>query len=161
MNPNVRGALGLPEQTADDTRSFIQSIIKSEEEGQQVSRIVLNEQGDLIGITTLMAIDPDKKECHIGSWLGYDYWGQGYNQSAKKEILRIAFEELGLDRVFAGARLVNERSQKAQEKLPYMTLGVNDQFPDVHAWLEAKEKQPCILNVVHREDFLNYTAQAK
>jgi len=161
MNPHVRGALGLPEQTPEDTRSFIQSIIRDEEAGKQVSRVVLDERGELIGITTLMAIDHDKKECHIGSWLGYDYWGQGYNQSAKIAILRLAFEDLGLERVFAGARLVNERSQQAQAKLPYMTIGVNAEFPEVHAWLEAKEKQPCTLNVVYRADFLTYMAQPK
>lgn len=161
MNPHVSGALGIRSQSPEDTRSFIQSVIQAEAEGRQVSRVVLDEQGELIGLTDLMFIDHFKKQCHIGSWLGYEYWGQGYNQAAKREILRIAFEELGLERVFAGAREVNIRSQKAQEKLPYMTINVGQQYPEVLGWLEAKEKQPCVLNVVHREDFLRYLAVSR
>lgn len=105
----VKDALGLPDQTVEDTKKFIQSILEEEKEGRTVSRLIIDEDGQLVGITTLMFIDQEKKSCHIGSWIGYEYWGLGYNQASKIEILRIAFEKLNLDVVFAGARLVNIR----------------------------------------------------
>lgn len=154
--PEVKNALGLPTQSIEDTKDFIALVIEEERQHKTVSRVIFNENEQLIGITTLMFIDPDKKRCHIGSWIGHKYWGQGYNLLSKIEILKIAFEQLNLNIVFAGARTVNIRSQKAQEKLPFMTLNVEDVFPDEHQLLEERQKQPCILNAVFREIFLKY-----
>lgn len=154
--PQVRDALGLPAGKVEDTINFIKRECVDEEDGKTVPRVVLNEEGQFIGVTALMFVDHTKKSCHIGSWLGYEFWGKGYNIEAKTAILDIAFFELGLERVFAGARQVNVRSQKAQEKLPFIRLGVENDFPEEHAWLEVKEKQPCVLNVFERADFIRY-----
>ncbi|MCM0624931.1 GNAT family N-acetyltransferase [Lysinibacillus sp. OL1_EC] len=154
--PQVRDALGLPAGKVEDTIHFIKRERIDEEEGKTVPRVVLNEEGQVIGVTSLMFIDHHKKSCHIGSWLGYQFWGKGYNLEAKTAILDIAFFELGLSRVFAGARKVNIRSQKAQEKLPFVRVGVEQDYPEEHLWLEVKEKQPCVLNVFEREDYVHY-----
>ncbi|KOS66922.1 GNAT family acetyltransferase [Lysinibacillus contaminans] len=154
--PQVRDALGLPVGKVEDTINFIKRECVDEEEGKTVPRVVLDEEGQVIGVTTLMFIDHQKKSCHIGSWLGYEFWGKGYNLEAKIAILEIAFFELGLERVFAGAREVNIRSKKAQEKLPFIRLNVEKDYPQEHAWLEIKEKQRCVLNVFEREDFIRF-----
>ena len=154
--PQVRDALGLPVGKVEDTINFIKRECVDEEAGKTVPRVVLDEEGQVIGVTSLMFIDHQKKSCHIGSWLGYEFWGKGYNLEAKTAILEIAFFELGLERVFAGAREVNIRSKKAQEKLPFIRLGVEKIYPQEHAWLEIKEKQRCVLNVFEREDFIRY-----
>ncbi|MGD2198571.1 GNAT family N-acetyltransferase [Lysinibacillus fusiformis] len=159
--PQVRDALGLPVGKVEDTIHFIKRECIDEEEGKTVPRVVLNEEGQLIGVTALMFIDQHKNSCHIGSWLGHPFWGKGYNLEAKTAILDIAFFELGLKRVFAGARKVNIRSQKAQEKLSFIRLGVEGDYPEEHSWLEAKEKQPCVLNVFEREDFVRYRTSLK
>ncbi|MEG0259412.1 MAG: GNAT family N-acetyltransferase, partial [Lysinibacillus sp.] len=151
-----RNALGLSVSNLEDTENFIKKEMTDEQEGRTIPRVILNEAEEFIGVTALMFIDQEKKSCHIGSWLGYDYWGKGYNFEAKVEILDFAFFELGLDRVFAGARTVNIRSQKAQEKLPFIRLGVENEYPEEHEWLETKEKQPCVLNVFVREDFVRW-----
>ena len=154
--PQVRDALGLPVGKVEDTIHFIKRECVDEEAGITVPRVVLDEDGQVIGVTSLMFIDYQKKSCHIGSWLGYEFWGKGYNLEAKIAILEIAFFELGLERVFAGAREVNTRSIKAQEKLPFIRLHVEEVYPQEHAWLETKEKQRCVLNVFEREDFIRY-----
>ncbi len=154
--PQVKDALGLPDGTVEDTKQFIQRVLAEEAEGKTVPRVILDEEGRLVGLTDLMFIDYKKKSCHIGTWIGHEYWGQGFNKTSKLAILQIAFEELGLDRVFAGARKINIRSQKAQEKLPFIRLHVESEFPEEHRALENKEKQPCILNVFCKEDFLSY-----
>ncbi|MCP3760992.1 GNAT family N-acetyltransferase [Domibacillus sp. A3M-37] len=157
--PEVKNALGLYVDTVDNTIDFLQAVMQEEMEGKTVSRAIFNEFDDLIGITTLMFIDKEKKSCSLGTWIGHSYWGQGYNIASKYAILQIAFEELHLERVFIGARLVNKRSQHAQKKLPFVTWHVEADYPDVHAALEEKEKQACLLNVVHRADFpLNRSA---
>ncbi|MGM0896490.1 MAG: GNAT family N-acetyltransferase [Bacillota bacterium] len=114
--PAVKDALGLPDGTLDDTIRFSRLVREEEKSGTRVPRVILNEQNQLVGLTDLMFIDHTKKPCHIGTWIGQEYWGQGFNEASKAGILKIAFEELGLSRVFAGARTVNIRSQKAQER---------------------------------------------
>ncbi|MGE6550123.1 GNAT family N-acetyltransferase [Bacillus mycoides] len=127
-NPHVKNALGLKVESVEDTKTFILFAIEEER----------------------------KKHSHIGSWLGYQYWGRGYNESAKKEIFKIAFLDLQLTYVFAGAKTNNIRSLKAQEKLPYISLHVEKQFPDIHAALEKEVKSPCVLHVVSCEKFSNW-----
>jgi hypothetical protein len=51
---------------------------------------------------------------------------------------------------------VNSRSQKAQEKLPFIRLHIEKNFPEEHIALEKRENQPCVLNGFYREDFLTY-----
>lgn len=155
-NPEIKDVLGIPDKSVEDTRNFINWITEEEKNGKQLSRVILNADGALIGVTTLMFIDGDKKRCHVGTWIGRDYWGMGYNHESKVEILKIAFEHLGMECVFAGARKVNIRSQKAQEKLPYIRLNVEEQFPEEHEFLEVKEKHPCVLHAFFREDFEKY-----
>ncbi|SFA87205.1 MULTISPECIES: GNAT family N-acetyltransferase [unclassified Bacillus (in: firmicutes)] len=157
----VNHHLSFKDDSVEETKWFITHIINEEKEGRAVSRVILDDRLEPIGLTTLMSINHDKRSCHLGSWLGKDYWGKGYNQEAKEQILEIAFEQLGLERVFAGARAENIRSQKAQEKLPYITLNVQDLYPQELETLEKKEKVPCVLHAFFKEDFLKYKAKAR
>ncbi|WP_459499502.1 GNAT family N-acetyltransferase [Bacillus sp. C1] len=152
-NSHVQDALGIQVETVEDTKSFIRFAMEEEQHNRALSKMIMNEKKEAIGITTLKRINHEKKHAHIGSWLGYPYWGQGYNEAAKKAIFKIAFEELDLTYVFAGAKTTNIRSQKAQEKLPYISLHVEKQFPDEHAALEKETKSSCVLHVITREDF--------
>lgn len=155
-HPLVSGVLGLENQTVQDKLNFFQRMNEEEKNGDTISRIILNEEKECIGITTLMFIDHEKKSCHLGSWLGVDYWGKGYNEQAKEAILKIAFDELKLDRVFLGARKTIERSIAAQRKLPFITMNVEKQYEEEWLFLEEKEKCPTILNVVHSIDYKEY-----
>ncbi|GMA62955.1 GNAT family N-acetyltransferase [Alicyclobacillus fastidiosus] len=158
-NPKIKDVLGIPDESVKDTRNFIQWITQEEQNGNQLSRVILNENGEFIGVTTLMSINRERKRCHVGTWIGQEYWGMGYNHASKIEILKIAFQELGLVHVLAGARKTNIRSQKAQEKLPYIRLNVEDQFPDEHEFLENKEQQPCVLHAFFKNDFEKYVKE--
>lgn len=154
--PQISKALGLSVKTIQDTISFIEFIKKEEKEGKQYSRVIYNEAEGLIGVITLKDIDHNKKSCHIGTWIGFDYWGKGYNEWAKKEILIFAFQQLNLELVFAGAKKDNIRSIKAQEKLPYITFNVESIFPDEHAKIERQTQSPCVLHVVQKDDFMKW-----
>lgn len=154
----VKDALGLSdEQTSvQGTEQFIELVQELEKVGKQYSRVILDETEELIGVITLKDIDHANKTCHIGTWIGYPYWGKGYNELAKANILYTAFTTFDLEYVFAGAKLSNIRSQKAQEKLPYIRIGVDAEFPDEHEKLELQVKEPCTLNVIEKDRFLDW-----
>lgn len=159
--PQVKDALGLTDdQTSlEGTIDFIEFIQEQEKLGKQYSRVILDKTEEVIGVITLKDIDNINKTCHIGTWIGHQYWGQGYNLLAKKEILYRAFTELNLDYVFAGAKTSNIRSIKSQEKLPFMRIDVQNEFPDEHKKLESEANSPCILNVVKKDKFLKWYSQ--
>ncbi|KGR82003.1 GNAT family N-acetyltransferase [Lysinibacillus odysseyi] len=154
----VKDALGLNEKqiSLQGTQDYIDFILHEEKQFKQLSRVMLNKEDQLIGVITLKSISPYSKTAHIGTWIAAPYWGKGYNELAKKMILTIAFKEMGLKYVFAGATVDNVRSQKAQIKLPYMLIDVGAQFPDELEKIEAETHSKCILNVITRELFLEY-----
>ncbi len=154
----VKDALGLNDKqvSLEGTRNYIDFVLHEEKHGKQLSRVMLNEEGQLIGVITLKSISPYRKTAHIGTWIAAPYWGKGYNQLAKKMMLKIGFEELGLEYIFAGATVHNLRSQKAQVKLPYMLIDVGDRFPDELEKIEAETRKKCILNVITKDRFLQH-----
>ncbi len=52
----------------------------------------------------------------LGFWVGVPFWGQGIVPEATKELLRHAFEDLCLDKVYCAYFEGNERSRRVQEK---------------------------------------------
>ena len=59
-------------------------------------------------------------ECELGYWIGKPFWGQGLIPEACREVLRYAFEELGMRAVWCGYYEGNEKSHRVQEKLGFV-----------------------------------------
>ncbi|WP_272031280.1 GNAT family N-acetyltransferase [Oceanobacillus kimchii] len=157
-DPRIRDTLGLTkaQSSVQGTIDFIHFVIEAERQGNLCSRIILNEIDEPIGVITLKEIDEKNSTSEIGTWLGVENWGKGYNELAKNEILYHAFENMKLERVFAGAKKTNIRSQKSQEKLPYIKIDEGVNFPEQHAKMESEAREPCILNVIERNCFLDW-----
>ncbi|MFC5542136.1 MAG: GNAT family N-acetyltransferase [Bacilli bacterium] len=159
--PPVRNALSLTEsQTSiEGTLEFIEFVQEQEQLGKQYSRVIFNEDGDLIGIITLKDINMEEKTCNIGTWIGHRYWGKGYNESAKSQILHTAFTELDLEYVFVAVKLSNIRSRKALEKLPYIRTDVQEEFPEEYKKLEPQINAPFMLHVIEKSAFLEWYSE--
>lgn len=59
-------------------------------------------------------------ECELGYWLGKPFWGRGYMPEAVKELLRHAFEDLGMTTVWCGYYDGNQKSKRVQEKVGFL-----------------------------------------
>ena len=59
-------------------------------------------------------------ECELGYWLAQPFWGRGYMPEAAGELLRRAFEELGMTTVWCGYYDGNKKSKRVQEKLGFV-----------------------------------------
>ncbi|OOV39585.1 GNAT family N-acetyltransferase, partial [Staphylococcus sp. MB371] len=106
-DPHIKNALWITVENIEDTKTFLLFAIEEERQKKSLSRMIVNEENEIIGLTTLKHINNEKKQSHIGGWIGYPYWGKGYNEAAKKEIFKIAFLDLQLSYVFAGAKTNN------------------------------------------------------
>ena len=127
-DPMVGPIAGWPEHTSiEDSRQVIHDVLKVPE----TYAIVLKETGLPIGSIGLhhndLAVKDDEAE--LGFWLGVPYWGCGIVPEASREILRHAFEDLNLSRVWCGYYEGNEKSRRVQEKLGFKYQWTTEEAP--------------------------------
>lgn len=58
-------------------------------------------------------------EAELGYWLGKPFWGRGIMPEAVREMLRHAFEDLGMQRIWCAYYEGNEKSKRVQEKVGF------------------------------------------
>jgi RimJ/RimL family protein N-acetyltransferase len=97
--------------TLADAEGFLGYLAESETE--TAFAITLADDA-LIGLCGLLM--KPRKTPEIGYWLGVPYWGHGYATEAARAVVDHAFEDLGLDRLEAGARVSNPASRRVLEK---------------------------------------------
>ena len=117
-DPDVGPIAGWPpHQSVDESRNVIRNVFQ----GKEAYAICLKTDEKAIGAIELKLnghtdmTDRDD-ECELGYWLGKPFWGQGIMPEAVKEILRHAFEEIGMTKVWAGYYEGNSKSKRVQEK---------------------------------------------
>ena len=73
-------------------------------------------------------------ECEMGYWIGKPFWGQGIMPGAVKEMLRHAFEDLCMQKVWIGYYEGNVKSKRVQEKcgFKYQWRSENVDVPLMH-----------------------------
>ncbi|QPC48380.1 GNAT family N-acetyltransferase [Mangrovibacillus cuniculi] len=120
----------------DEFVFLTKQTVEAEENGELVSRTILDEWGNPIG--TINLFDIEDGAGFLGTWLGKPYHGKGYNKVAKDAFFNEVFFELGMDTIFMRIRVVNERSRRAAEKLPYV-VKANESRPSIFAQLNKDE----------------------
>lgn len=87
--------------------------------------ICLKKDGKPIGSIGFHRKDLAEKEdeYELGYWLGKPFWRQGVVPEAARELLRYAFENLKMNRIWCGYYEGNEKSKRVQEKLGFVHYG--------------------------------------
>ena len=117
-NPDVGPIAGWPpHQNIDESRNVIKNVFSSKE----AYAICLKKDNKTIGAIELKLNGHTKMtdrndECEMGYWLGKPFWGQGIMPEAVKEMLRHAFEDCGMQKVWIGYYEGNTKSKRVQEK---------------------------------------------
>jgi len=97
-----------------------------------------------------LEIRREHARAELGYWIGKPYWSQGYVTEAAREVVRFAFDDLGLRRVFAIHFVRNPASGRVMEKIGMAREGelrrhmVKDGHPeDVRIWgIVAPDDRP-------------------
>ncbi|GER68525.1 alanine acetyltransferase [Weizmannia acidilactici] len=128
VHPDVFSFVRQKCYSQDEFLFMTKQMIEAEERGELVSRTILDEWENPIGVITLF--DIENRAGFLGTWLGKPYHGKGYNQPAKKAFFEELFYELGIERIYMKIRKENIRSIKAAEKLPY-AIKVNESRKEI------------------------------
>ena len=120
-DPQVGPSAGWPvHESVEDSRRIIREALSAPE----TYAVVWKATGLPVGSIGLKrGADTDltdrADECELGYWLGVPYWGRGIMPEAAKALLRRAFEELGMKKVWCAYYDGNEKSKRVQEKLGF------------------------------------------
>lgn len=117
-DPDIGPIAGWPpHKSASESLDVIRNVFSAAE----CYAVCLKEDGKAIGAIELKLnghtdmTDRDD-ECELGYWLGRPFWGQGIMPEAAREMLRHAFEDLGMQNVWCGYYDGNTKSKRVQEK---------------------------------------------
>ena len=149
-DPRVGPMAGWPvHDSVETSRQVIRTVLSVPE----TYAIVLRETGlpvGSIGLHFRSDLAHEEDEAEMGFWLGVPYWGRGLVPEAAKELLRHAFEDLALARVWCGYYDGNEKSKRAQAKIGFRYVGTKDDV-DVP---QLGEKRKGHANRITREEWL-------
>ena len=127
-DPRIGPAAGwAPHTDVEYTRRIIRDVLSAPE----TYAIVLKETGLPVGSIGLHRNDLASKEdeAELGYWLGVPFWGRGIVPEAAREMLRHAFEDLRLSRVWCAYYDGNVKSKRVQEKLGFKYQWTSENVP--------------------------------
>ena len=150
-DPDVGPIAGWPpHQSVEESLDVIRNVLN----GPEAYAICLKSDGRAIGAIELKLkghtdFTEREDECELGYWLGKPFWGQGIMPEAAREMLRHAFEDLGMRKVWCGYYDGNTKSRRVQEKVGFRYQWTT---PDVDVPL-MKEKRIGHVNALTREEW--------
>ena len=117
-DPDVGPIAGWPvHQSVEESLDVIRNVLN----GKEAYAVCLKKDGKAIGAIELKLnghhdFSDRDDECEMGFWIGKPFWGQGIIPEAVKEMLRHAFEDCGMRKVWIGYYEGNTKSKRVQEK---------------------------------------------
>ena len=151
QDPDIGPIAGWPaHKSVEESLSVIKNVFT----GKECYAVCLKEDGKAIGAIELKLgghtdmTDRDD-ECEIGFWLGKPFWGRRIIPEAVREMLRHAFEDCGMNKVWVGYYEGNEKSKRVQKKcgFKFQWKSENLDVPLMH------EKRNGYVSVMTREDW--------
>ena len=121
-DPDIGPPAGWPaHKSVEESREVIKNVLS----GAEDYAVCLQTDNRAIGAIALKLnentdLTDRKDECELGFWIAKPFWGQGLIPEASCEILRHAFEDLGMRTVWCAYYDGNEKSKRAQEKIGFV-----------------------------------------
>ncbi len=104
-------------------------------------------EGWFCGVVEVRDIDREHSQGELSFWLAVEAWGRGYMSEAAQAVVRYAFEDLGLNRLYAYHMLRNPASGRVLEKNGFKQEGLLrqrvrkwGQFEDVAQWAILRQE---------------------
>ena len=107
--------------------------------------------GEFIGTIDLHKIDPVLKKAAIGYIIHQKYWNQGLTTEANRAVIKLAFEEIGMNKLTALHDRANPASGKVMEK-----SGMRFSHVEPYARMDQHEKGRIVTRVHYvltKEDY--------
>ena len=107
-----------PHTSVENSRDIIRDVFSAPE----TYAVCLKSDEKPIGCVGFHRNDlaEEDDEYELGYWIGKPFWGRGLIPEAARELLRYAFEDLGMNRIWCGYYDGNVKSRRVQDKLGFV-----------------------------------------
>lgn len=117
--------------TVDRQRAVVRDDLRYHAQGTKLPHVILD-GGRVIGRVTLNGIVRGAfQSCSLSYWVDAGHNGRGFATSAVREIVRVAFEELGLHRVQAEILPHNAGSRRVLERSGFVRFGMAPEYLNI------------------------------
>lgn len=121
QNPAVNDPLSFAHLNVyANTKAFVEKANTSiASKGFGYFACIKKDTSEFIGFIGLNYIDKQEYPfpCYTVSYLlAQEHWGHGYAQEGVKAMLKLAFEKLGIQEVYACTTVANEKSQRVMQR---------------------------------------------
>lgn len=115
---NVKRFIGWPlMKTLEDTRRYIEEMLKREEAGTHLyASVALRATGEIIGTVMIFNFEREANHAEIGYVFSRKHWGRGYGTEAAALMSTFAFDSLCLHKLHARVVDANIGSARVLEK---------------------------------------------
>jgi [ribosomal protein S5]-alanine N-acetyltransferase len=109
--------------------AVVRSALARHAEGVTLPHVITADDGQVVGRATLNEIVRGPlQSCSLGYWVAQPWGGAGLATAAARELVGLAFGEVGLHRVQAGALVDNVRSQRVLERVGFVRYGLAPEY---------------------------------
>lgn len=121
--------------TVDRQRELIGDALARHSQGLTLPHVIVAEPGRVAGRITLHDIVRGPfQSCVLGYWLNAADNGRGLATAAVLDIIKVAFDDLGLHRIQAGTLPRNVRSQRVLERAGFTRFGMAPAYLKIAGW---------------------------
>lgn len=122
-DPRIAATSNVPHPyPADGAVTWIRYTTALRELGREMNFAMMNE-AVLVGVCGVLNIEGTPKRGELGYWVGVPYWGRGYASAAARALVRLMFEEHGLDELYSSCLVRNPASARVLEKAGFRPVG--------------------------------------
>lgn len=133
---------------AGESERYIQRQLSEREAGRSATFTIGSKaEGRFYGLVEVRDIDREHSQGELSFWLTLDAWGKGYMSEVVQAVVKYAFENLFLNRLFAYHMLRNPASGRVLEKNGFKQEGLLrqrvqkwGQFEDVALWAILRQE---------------------
>lgn len=134
----------------DDCRKFIEA---SRNCNADLNMAIVDDDDIYMGTVSLKHIDIQEKTAEFAITIRKSAMGKGYSGYGMKEILRIGFEQLGLDSIVWCVSIENKRAIRFYDKNGYHRI---ENIPDLYTKYYSQEQQKSLIwyeeKIVRRDE---------
>lgn len=147
--------------TEEEVKDFIKQTWKDMENQTALHFAITEDAGDYLGTISLKNIDRINSEAEYAIVMRRCAQKKGLGTLATKEILRIAFKELKLNRVYLNVLSENLDARRMYEKCGFVEETYKEEYLDIRgekkrlSWYMIKSNEKIMPNRMDREFFLH------
>ena len=133
--------------TEEKVANFIKNAMEQNFESENVHYAIVDEQDEYMGTISLKNINKKDKNAEYAIVTRSVAHGKGYAREATKDILRVGFGDMGLEKIYLYVSVNNVAANKFYNKCGFVEEGVfrkhmmiNGQLEDIRWYSQLKDE---------------------